>query len=365
MARGQTLTDGRIAPFSYITHATMAVLHEYFERAEEAKLSTGLALYMGIAYLLSIEKRDGRHEGSIEKTRGEIGEAGGVSATNVTRYSQHLVSAEVLELEQLVAGGANLYRWTLVEPPFQAPHQIGEAGGSPPQGGDTPHQDGETPHQIGEAFIGSKKTDKKTTTPCSPPEGDAEVLRKIFDFWREQTGRNGSTKFDPKRQRAIKARLREDFAPRDLCLAIVGCTRSDWHMKRGRYANRDGEVKTELTLILRDAPQVEKLMGLAGDAAASGSSDVAESTEATTAWEQAKVRLRASVPESTFQIWFEPLEAAGERDGKTLVLLETRGQGTWTNRRYKGLIWEAVSAVTGRFAGVEIIDHVGLELEAA
>jgi hypothetical protein len=356
--RGQSLTDGRIPPFSYITHATMAALYEYFERAEEAKLSTGIALYMGIAYLLSTEERDGLHQGSIEKTRGEIGEAGGVSATNVTRYSQHLVSAEVLELEQLVAGGANLYRWALVEPPFQAPHQIGEAGGSPPQ-------DGDTPHQIGEAFIGSKKTDKKTTTPCSPPEGDAEVLQKIFDFWREQTGRNGSTKFDPKRQRAIKARLREDFTTRELCLAIVGCTRSDWHMKRGRHANRDGEVKTELTLILRDAPQVEKLMKLAGDTVDSGSRpDVTESAAATTTWEQAKDRLRTAVPESTYLIWLDPLEIAGERDN-TLVLLDTQDKGAWTLRRYKGLILEAVQAVTADYTAIELIDHTGLELEQA
>lgn len=363
MPRGQTLTDGRIAPFSYITHAAMQALHRYFERAQEAKLSTGIALYMGIAYLLSAEKRDGRREGGIEKTREEIGEAGGLSATNVTRYAEHLVSAEVLALEQQLAGGANLYLWRLVEPP----HQDGEAVGAPLHGGDTPHQGGEAPLHGGEAYIDRRST-KKTTeeTPCSPPVGDSDATRLIFDFWRAATGRNASTKFSPKRQRAIRARLKEGWTPEQLRRAIAGCAGSDWHMKRGRWTNREGGPRTELTLILADTEHVEDFIarppvpGLS--AAAAGASPILESETAFASWKDAKRLLSEQLKKSTFEIWMAPLEAIGERDDK-LVLLDTsaHGAGVQVNRRYRALVLEALDG----FDDMEIVDEKQLELEAA
>jgi hypothetical protein len=371
---GQALSDSCVAPFSYITHASMQALQNYFEQAEEAKLSTGLALYMGIAYLLSAEKRDGRHEGAIEKTRGQIGEAGGLSPTNVTRYSEHLVSAGVLELEQLVAGGANIYRWKLVEPPFEAPHQIGEAGGSPlqggetpHQGGETPHQGGETPHQIGEAYIEEEGT-KKTTeeTPCSPPSGDSDVVRHIFDSWLRLTERSSSTKFTEKRQRKIRFWLKEDWPPEKLLRAIAGCAGSDWHMKRGRWANREGSRRTELTMILDSVESIEDFIDrppvLGWVNAAPIASDIVESEKAMAAWGAAKEFLAKQLPDSTFKIWLEPLECAGERDGK-LVLVDPSGGGlgVWVSRRYRALILE----VTDGFDDLEFIDEKQLELEAA
>lgn len=172
----QALVDGRRPlGWSYITHETMHALQDYFGRTAEAKLSTGIALYMGIAYLLSIEEHDGHHQGTIEKTRGEIGAAGGLSATNVTRYAEHLVSALVLELEQQLTGGANLYLWKLVEPPLQIgdalrpPHQIGEA---PHQAGDAPNQGGEASTQTGEATTYGRSTKKEEEESAS---GEADV----------------------------------------------------------------------------------------------------------------------------------------------------------------------------------------------
>jgi hypothetical protein len=356
---GQALSDNRVAPFSYITHDSMQALQSYFEDAEDAKLSTGLALYMGIAYLLSSEKRDGRHEGAIEKTRGEIGEAGGLSATNVTRYSEHLVSAGVLELEQVVAGGANIYRWKLVEPPFQAPLQIGEAGGSPLQGGDTPHQGGE-------AYIERRRT-KKTTeeTPCSPPSGDSDVIREIFEFWRVATERSRSTEFSPKRQRVIRARLKDGRTPEELRRAIAGCAGSDWHMKRGRWADREGGPRTELTMILADAEHVDDFIARPAArvlAAAVSGSAVIESEKATVAWDVAKQILSEQLPGHGFGNWIAPLEVAGERDGK-LVLVDTsaHGAGVWVMRKYRALVLEACTD----FDDLEIVDETQLELEAA
>ncbi|HSS32313.1 MAG TPA: chromosomal replication initiator protein DnaA [Solirubrobacterales bacterium] len=59
-------------------------------------------------------------------------------------------------------------------------------------------------------------------------------------------------------------------------------------------------------------------------------------------WRATQDRLRASVPESTYRLWLEPLRAAG-RDGETLYLSAPEGIRAWTERRYAGLIAEALA----------------------
>jgi chromosomal replication initiator protein len=59
-------------------------------------------------------------------------------------------------------------------------------------------------------------------------------------------------------------------------------------------------------------------------------------------WKATQDRLRASVPESTFRLWLEPLAVAG-RDGETLYLSAPEGIRAWAERRYFGLIAEALA----------------------
>ena len=49
-----------------------------------------------------------------------------------------------------------------------------------------------------------------------------------------------------------------------------------------------------------------------------------------------------SVPESTFRLWLEPLEAVGA-DGDTLYLTAPEGIRAWAERRYSALIAEALA----------------------
>jgi chromosomal replication initiator protein len=70
-------------------------------------------------------------------------------------------------------------------------------------------------------------------------------------------------------------------------------------------------------------------------------------------WKNVQDRLRASLPESTFQLWLEPLEVAGSR-GSTLYLSAPDGIRAWTERRYSGLIREALAGAGGGFDRVEI-----------
>jgi chromosomal replication initiator protein len=60
-------------------------------------------------------------------------------------------------------------------------------------------------------------------------------------------------------------------------------------------------------------------------------------------WRATQDRLRASVPESTFRLWLEPLRAVGS-DADTLYLTAPEGIRAWAERRYASLIGEALAA---------------------
>jgi chromosomal replication initiator protein len=59
-------------------------------------------------------------------------------------------------------------------------------------------------------------------------------------------------------------------------------------------------------------------------------------------WRTTQERLRASVPESTYKLWLEPLEAVGF-DSETLYLKAPEGIRAWAERRYSALIAAAVA----------------------
>jgi chromosomal replication initiator protein len=62
-------------------------------------------------------------------------------------------------------------------------------------------------------------------------------------------------------------------------------------------------------------------------------------------WEAVQERLRASVPESTYRLWLEPLEPVGCA-GDTLYLTATEGVRAWAERRYASLIAAALVEVS-------------------
>ena len=58
-------------------------------------------------------------------------------------------------------------------------------------------------------------------------------------------------------------------------------------------------------------------------------------------WRATRERLRSSVPESTYRLWLEPLEAVGI-EGDTLFLTAPENVRAWSERRYESLIAEAL-----------------------
>ena len=68
-------------------------------------------------------------------------------------------------------------------------------------------------------------------------------------------------------------------------------------------------------------------------------------------WRRARLHIRASVPESTYRLWFEPLSAAGER-GSTLFSGPPHVR-RWVGRRYPELLRAALSRADAPFDEVE------------
>jgi chromosomal replication initiator protein len=65
-------------------------------------------------------------------------------------------------------------------------------------------------------------------------------------------------------------------------------------------------------------------------------------TDLETLWRTTQKRLRESVPESTYRLWLEPLEAVAA-DGETIYLKAPEGIRAWAERRYSALIVAALS----------------------
>jgi chromosomal replication initiator protein len=70
--------------------------------------------------------------------------------------------------------------------------------------------------------------------------------------------------------------------------------------------------------------------------------DGADQQDLEALWRDIRARLRASVPDSTFKLWLEPLRVAGAQ-GDTLFLSAPDGIRTWIERRYSSLIRQALT----------------------
>jgi chromosomal replication initiator protein len=111
--------------------------------------------------------------------------------------------------------------------------------------------------------------------------------------------------------------------------------------------------------------------GLASQARRYGRRPVADDSprnELDALWRAIQERLQDSVPESTYRLWLEPLEATGV-EGETLYLSAPDGIRAWTERRYSSLIAEALEAVDSPLRQVsfgeppEAVGDAGADLE--
>jgi chromosomal replication initiator protein len=91
--------------------------------------------------------------------------------------------------------------------------------------------------------------------------------------------------------------------------------------------------------------------------------DASSSPDPDALWRATQDRLRASVPDSTYRLWLEPLEAVGSA-GDTLHLSAPEGVRAWAERRYASLIAEALADSGTGLSRVSFAPHTGAEDEA-
>ena len=96
------------------------------------------------------------------------------------------------------------------------------------------------------------------TSPPRTPKASSKTAVDVFEHWR--SAHQPKAKQTPGRLKRINARLKDGFSPEDLIQAIDGALLDDWLMGRDPKARPEGW--RDIDTILRDAAQVERLMGL-------------------------------------------------------------------------------------------------------
>lgn len=94
-----------------------------------------------------------------------------------------------------------------------------------------------------------KKTKKKKTTKVVESE-DPVVI--VFEYWKEVMGKTSRTSLDTTRRRTIVTAL-QNLTVDEMKLAILGCSKSPWHMGHNPNAKR----YDSLELIFRNATYIE------------------------------------------------------------------------------------------------------------
>ena len=83
----------------------------------------------------------------------------------------------------------------------------------------------------------------------------AEAVLAVFEFWKTVM-KSPRSLLDAKRSRLIKAALKTGYTVDDLCDAITGCAKSDFHMGK----NDRGTKFNGLDLILRNAEKIDQFI---------------------------------------------------------------------------------------------------------
>jgi len=88
-----------------------------------------------------------------------------------------------------------------------------------------------------------------------PKENFKDEIQEIFDFWKVTFNKNDRTVLSNDRKNKIKARLKEGYTSQDLKQAVIGCSKSSFHIEKNF---------TDIELICRSAKHVDQFLANAG-----------------------------------------------------------------------------------------------------
>ena len=94
------------------------------------------------------------------------------------------------------------------------------------------------------------------TKDVKPAKASNDVF-EIFSYWKEVMKMSNNSILNAKRDKAVKARLKEGYTVDQIKLAIVGCSMTPHNMGQ----NDNGKKYNDLELICRDGTNVERFAG--------------------------------------------------------------------------------------------------------
>lgn len=360
-----SVKDRRKAPFIWASIAALDHLRANWSDDAGARPAVGRSVYYALCELANEDHaREQIHEnsGRFRTSRKRIVEQAGVSDKPVDKALRELERIGLLHIERTESDGSRpgaISSYVLLEP--------GETCGASP-----------------EVEANQRAELVRTSSGASPEVGEkgAEVVRT--SPYREKKNSRRKKCEDqaaadlpalieaPLRQAAdAKGAHLDHAAVIRACKTFTGRDHAGeaekfaaWHL-RGNGVNAPlRDVAQAFRSWLERAPVVPPSSSRAtGAKAPKGGEPIAETDRALQAWEQAKRALAASLPDSTFELWIAALEAAGERDAQ-LVLVDSQDRGGWTERRYRGVMLEALKGAGADWCtGIEIVSETDLELD--
>lgn len=78
----------------------------------------------------------------------------------------------------------------------------------------------------------------------------------VFNYYKKIL-KHPNAKFTPDKEKKITTRLNEGYSVEDCCLAIDGCSKSEWHMGK----NDEHKKYDSIELIFRNGGKIEEFMG--------------------------------------------------------------------------------------------------------
>lgn len=230
--------DERPQPFFWITPASVRMIRQE-RREDDAGLSQIIAVYATLAELANSARTRTILGGDSEvftAERRKIAAFAGTSVKTVDRVGAALERMGLLRIERTRRqGDRNLpNRFVLIE-------GVGDS--------QSPTGDSQSPRVGDSQSHNNVRKNNVQETPQAPPS-------KIEQVWEHYvaTFNPRRVKLDEDERAVIRAALRvcdEDRGVEELKRCITTCSRSDWHMRRGEYANRPGKKHYSLVSILK------------------------------------------------------------------------------------------------------------------
>lgn len=84
-----------------------------------------------------------------------------------------------------------------------------------------------------------------------PKENFKDEIQEVFEFWKVTFNKRSNTVLDKNRKSKIQARLKEGYAVQDIKQAILGCSKSEYHIQGGY---------TDIELICREASKLDRFI---------------------------------------------------------------------------------------------------------